>query len=143
MPNKAIWINLNKSKLGRLVYISIYTGLALAVLAHPNPQTNWLLLALGLHGWWSWQQAFGRFAPQALLLYQRKQGATTQRQQRVKLQLATGELLDCPAPLLMHSRYVLVFKPLHPYAWPWLVWPDAVTPEEHHQLRYFLSGWHQ
>lgn len=131
MQNTATCINIKASNLGRLFLLLAYASLLLLVIWYSHPVTYWLVPLILLHGWWSWRQAFGVAAPKALLL----------KNNSISLQLASGELQLLQPPLLVHSRYCLVFKRSGGLAWPWLLWPDAVSASEHHQLRFFLRSW--
>lgn len=131
MQNKVVWINIKASKLGRFFFILTYTSLILVVVAHLHSITTWLALLVLLQGGWSWHKAFGSAAPVALMLE-----ANT-----LSVQLAKGQLQLWQPPLLVISRFILVFKRPGLLAWPWFLWPDALTAEDHHQLRYFLRSW--
>lgn len=132
MHGKVVWINIKASNLGRVFLLLAYLLLLLLVI-WPAPA-----LALGLvpfillHAVWSWRQAFGKAAPVALQL----------KNNQLSVQLAKGQLQVWQPPLLLFSRYCLVFKRPGIFAWPWLLWPDSISQEEHHQLRFFLRAWY-
>lgn len=107
-------------------------GLLAIVSFHAFWLTNWLLPLLLLQAGWSWRQAFGAAAPVALLL----------KDNKLYWQLASGQLLLLQPPVILFSRFVLVFKPAGLFTWPWLLWPDAISSSEHHRLRYFLRAWY-
>lgn len=132
MQKTVIWINIKASKTGRLFLVLAYAGVIFTVICYNYLLASWLVPLILLQGWWSWRLAFGVAAPLALLLKEKK----------LYLQLASGQLQYLKPPLLVHSRYCLVFKPSGLFSWPWLLWPDAISTTEHQQLRYFLRGWH-
>lgn len=134
MQNKVIWINIKVSRLGRLVFLLGYALLLLSVTWHSNPATAWLLPLILVQGGWSWRQAFGAAAPVAFII----------QNNQLRIQLASGQLRSLQPPLARRSRYFITFKRkarLAWLAWPWLLWPDAISASEHHQLRYFLRSW--
>ncbi len=131
MQNKVVWINIRVSKLGRLVFLLGYALLLLLVSCHSNPATAWLLPLIILQGGWSWRQAFGAAAPVAMLI----------KNDKLRVQMASGQLRILIPPLAMRSRFFIAFKRQGLGAWPWLLWPDAISASEHHQLRYFLRSW--
>lgn len=131
MQNKVVWINIKVSKLGRVVFLLSYALLLLLVTWHSNPATAWLLPLILVQGGWSWRQAFGAAAPVAFII----------KNDKLRLQLASGQLRTLKPPLAMRSRFFIVFKRKGLLAWPWLLWPDAISASEHHQLRYFLRSW--
>ncbi|GLR62687.1 hypothetical protein GCM10007878_01220 [Marinospirillum insulare] len=128
----AVWINIKVSKLGRIFFLLVYTGLIVVLLSHTSWLANGFIALLLLHAWWSWRQAFGVAAPVALLL----------KDKELYWQLARGQQQLLQPPAVLFSRFILVFKPAGPFAWPWLLWPDSLSPKEHHQLRCFLRTWH-
>jgi len=132
MQKMVVWINIRVSKLGRIFFLFVYTGLLIVVFSHASWLANWFLPLLVLHAWWCWRQAFGVAAPVALLL----------KDNELYWQLASGQLQLLQPPTILFSRFILVFKPAGLFAWPWLLWPDAVSSSDHHRLRYFLRAWH-
>lgn len=132
MQKMAVWINIKVSKLGRMFFLLIYMGLVAILLSHTSWLANGLIAPLLVHAWWSWRQAFGAAAPIALLL----------KDNKLYWQLARGQRQLLQPPAVLFSRFILVFKPVGSLAWPWLLWPDAVSSSEHHQLRCFLRTWH-
>jgi len=128
----AVWISIKVSRVGRLFFLLTYTGLVAVIFFHTFWLTNWLIPPLLLHAWWSWRQAFGVAAPVALQL----------KDNKLYWQLASGQLQLLQPPAILFSRFVLVFKPAGLFAWPWLLWPDAVSSKDHQRLRYFLRAWY-
>lgn len=131
MPNKVVWINIKASKLGQVLLFVVYVSLLIIVIWHAHPLAYGLAALILVHACWSWRQAFGAAAPKALQL----------KNNQVSILLANGELHLWQPPLLVASRYCLVFKRSGMFAWPWLLWPDSVSQAEHHQLRFFLRAW--
>lgn len=131
MQNTEVWINIKASNLGRCFFLLGYAGLMGIIISHSQPFINGLIILVALHGGWSWRQAFGNAAPVAFLI----------ENQQLYAQLASGQLEALQSPLLIRSRFVLVFKRTGLFAWPWLLWPDAINATAHHQLRYFLRSW--
>ncbi|NLW05769.1 MAG: hypothetical protein GX029_11200 [Pseudomonadaceae bacterium] len=132
MQNTEVWINIKVSKLGRLFFLLAYACLIFIIIHYQHPLSYWLALLVLLQGGWGWRQAFGTAAPLALLI----------ENHELYLELASGQLQILRPPLLVHSRFFLVFQRSGVFAWPWLLWPDAITAKEHHQLRYFLRSWY-
>lgn len=131
MQNTEVWINIKASKLGRLFFLVAYSGLVSIIIHYQHPLCYWLALLVLLQGGWSWHQAFGTAAPVALLIDNHE----------LYLELTSGQLQKVQPPLLIKSRFCLVFKRKGLFSWPWLLWPDAMSACKHHQLRYFLRSW--
>ncbi|HKM14996.1 MAG TPA: hypothetical protein VJY63_03600 [Marinospirillum sp.] len=131
MQNTETWINIKASKLGRCFFLFGYAGLISVIIDYSQPLINGLIIFVLLHAGWSWRQAFGSAAPVAFLI----------ENHQLYVQLASGQLQTVQPPLLISSRFALVFKRSGLFVWPWLLWPDAISAKEHHQLRYFLRSW--
>lgn len=132
MQKMAVWINIKASKLGQSFFLLTYAGLILIVFMHNFWLTNGLIPFILLQGWWSWRKNFGVTAPVALLI----------KNNQLFCKLASGRLQLLQPPAVLFSRFTLVFKPVGLLAWPWFLWPDAISRNEHHQLRYFLRAWY-
>ncbi|SFX62185.1 hypothetical protein [Marinospirillum alkaliphilum] len=126
MPKTAVSISLKASDLGRSLLPLVYGGLLLACLLHPHPISDTLVLLPLLLGIWHWYRDFGPLAP-VLLEVDEQEVWLTDRQ---------GVSQPVPLPLLWRSRHWLVFRR---GVWPWILWPDAVSAAEHHQLRVLLK----
>lgn len=131
MQKTAVSISIKVSDSGRICLLSVYAGLMLGCLLHPQWLVQLLVLPLTLHGWWHWRYAFGALAPVTLELDMDEVWLTTQQ----------GSCIKLSPPLFWRSRWWLVFR--RPGLWVplWLLWPDAVSAEEHHQLRCLLHSW--
>ncbi len=132
MHDKVVWINIKASNLGKAFLLLAYISLLLLVIWPAPALAQGFVPLILLHAWWSWRQAFGAAAPIALQL----------KNNQLSVQLAQGQLQVWKPPLLLFSRYCLVFKRPGILAWPWMLWPDSVSHQEHHQLRFFLRAWH-
>lgn len=132
MPNKASWINLKTSKLSLLFYGSSYSLILGLLLSHANPLAQGLALIVAVQGGLTAYFTYGPTAPKALK-------PTTNQQ--LNALLKNGRLIRLQPPLLVQSRYLIVFRPWRAWGWPWLLWPDALTKQEHHRLRFFLASW--
>ncbi|MBE0506207.1 MAG: hypothetical protein IBX50_05740 [Marinospirillum sp.] len=131
MQKTAVSISIKASDRGRSCLLLVYSGLMLGCLLHPQLLIRLLVLPLALHGWWHWRYAFGAQAPVTLELETDEVWLTTRQGSSIKLS----------PPLLWRSRWWLVFRRPGFLVPPWLLWPDAVSAEEHHQLRTGLSSW--
>lgn len=126
MPNTVVSINIKASKIGRAAWLLVYTGLSLACLLHPQSWVLLLLPFLWLLAFWQWRQDFGAAAP---VLLERREGEWW-------LTHRNGQVRQLVMPLRWRSRYWLALR--LPGGFTWLLWPDAVTPDEHRCLRRLL-----
>lgn len=126
----AVLISIKASNSGRFCLLLVYSGLMLGCLLHPQWLIGLLVLPLALHGWWHWHHAFGALAPVTLEL--------DSEADELWLTTRKGSCIKLSTPLVWRSRWWLVFRRPGLLVPPWLLWPDAVSAEEHHQLRYLL-----
>lgn len=126
MQNTAVSISIKASRIGRAAWLLVHAGLSLVCLFHPHDWALFFLPLLWLLACWQWRRDFGAAAP-VLLDWQDGELWLTCRD---------GLSRQVAMPPAWRSRYWLALR--RPGGLPWLLWPDAVTPDEHRRLRALL-----